>query len=154
MSYHGIRRVCCIIWIWVSLYAQKDAQHTWADLRVNTGFLRLVAYQEVGSVTFTVPETTRNNAEYFQDFATRELRDKNYMNEAARCLSFLVTTHPQPIPKMASAEIHDLYDSILILDFGSQVSLWWLGVRMGGMRRGTVLSMLGTGLLLEIGEEQ
>jgi hypothetical protein len=36
--------------------------------------------------------------------------------------SWLVFIHPpQTSSTMASAEIHDLYDSILILDFGSQV---------------------------------
>lgn len=50
---------------------------------------------------------------------------------------------------MASAEIHDLYDSILILDFGSQVSLrlrgadgWNRGwIRVGDVRNGVALGV-------------
>lgn len=50
---------------------------------------------------------------------------------------------------MASAEIHDLYDSILILDFGSQVSFRLRGVdgrdggwiRVGDVRNGVVLGV-------------
>lgn len=50
---------------------------------------------------------------------------------------------------MASAEIHDLYDSILILDFGSQVSVRLRGadgldggqIRVGDVRNGVALGV-------------